>query len=200
MGKALELNLYKKAFIVDGGHSFVCEMSRVLMSRYIDILNFHPILTSKKSMYKDVFNPDDVNDIIDRINNLTPSTTPQWGKMNVGQMLAHLNVAYDMDLTDKYPKPGYLARIMMKLFVKNAVVGPKPYKKNGPTAPAFKVTEERDFKKEKERLIENINKVKDLGRSYYDGKESLSFGKLTEGEYSVMFSKHLDHHLTQFGV
>ncbi len=151
-------------------------------------------------MFKDIFNPEDVDSIIDRINKLTASTIPQWGKMNVGQMLAHLNVAYDMDLTDKYPKPGFFSRLMLKLFVKNIVVGPKPYKKNNPTAPAFKIVDERDFHDEKSKLIENIHRVKDLGRSHYDGKESLSFGKLSADEYNNLFSKHLDHHLTQFGV
>jgi hypothetical protein len=37
---------------------------------------------------KSVFNPADVADLIARINNLTPQTHPQWGKMNAPQMLA----------------------------------------------------------------------------------------------------------------
>ena len=33
-----------------------------------------------------------------------------------------------------------------------------------------------------------------------DGRESLSFGPLTAVEWNGLFSKHLDHHLQQFGV
>ena len=45
---------------------------------------------------KNMFDEDDVDDIIDRITELTSTSTPQWGKMNVAQMLAHCSVAYEM--------------------------------------------------------------------------------------------------------
>ncbi len=137
---------------------------------------------------------------IDRINKLTPKTSPQWGKMNVAQMLAHCNVAYDMSLTDQFTKPGSFKKFMLKMFVKNAVVGSKPYPKNGRTAPEFLIADKRDFETEKKKLIDYINKVQNLGGTHFEGKESHSFGALTENEWNTMFSKHLDHHLTQFGV
>lgn len=137
---------------------------------------------------------------IERINNLTPETQAQWGKMNVAQMLAHCNVAYDMSLTNQYTKPGSFKKFMLKMFVKNAVVGPKPYPKNSRTAPEFVIADQRDFEVEKKKLIDNINKVQNLGGAYFNGKESHSFGSLTENEWNTMFSKHLNHHLTQFGV
>lgn len=137
---------------------------------------------------------------LDRIESLSASTKPLWGKMTVGQMLAHCCVAYDMVHTDRYPKATGLKRFMLKLFVKNAVVGPKPYPKNGRTAPEFIVNDERDFETEKVRLIDNIKKNQSLGTTYFDGKESTSFGPLTTQEWDVLFTKHLDHHLKQFGV
>jgi hypothetical protein len=33
---------------------------------------------------------------IQRLDKLTKETKPQWGKMNAAQMLAHLNVTYDL--------------------------------------------------------------------------------------------------------
>ena len=36
--------------------------------------------------------------IIDRINNLKPSSHANWGKMKVSQMLAHCNVTYERHL------------------------------------------------------------------------------------------------------
>jgi len=120
--------------------------------------------------------------------------------MSVDQMLAHLNVAYEMAYTDKHPKPGAVGKFFLKLFVKNAVVGPKPYKKNGQTAPAFKITEKRDFELEKKRLIDYLNKTEQLGADHYHNKESHSFGALSKTEWNTLFAKHLDHHLTQFGV
>lgn len=149
---------------------------------------------------KSVFNQNDVNDIIARINALSINTQPQWGKMNVAQMLAHCNVAYEMAFENNHPKAGFFKRLLLNLFVKPTVVGDKPYKKNSPTAPAFLITSEKDFETEKGRMIDYLHKTKSLGEKYFEGKESVSFGKLTAQEWNTMFYKHLNHHLTQFGV
>ena len=149
---------------------------------------------------KNLFDPKDLSAILDRINQLTSDTQNQWGKMNVSQMLAHCCVAYDMAYTDKYPKPGAFKKFILKLLVKSAVVGPKPYPKNGRTAPDFIIADERDFETEKNRLIENLHKTHELGADHFHNRESHSFGPLTKEEWNTLFSKHLDHHLRQFGV
>lgn len=138
--------------------------------------------------------------VIARINKLTPTTQPKWGKMSVDQMLAHCNVTYEMVYDDIHPKPGAFKRFLLKSFVKNLVVNETPYKHNSPTAPQFLVKGDKDFEKEKTRLIGYINKTTKLGGTHFEGKESLSFGKLTTNEWNNMFYKHLDHHLMQFGV
>jgi hypothetical protein len=149
---------------------------------------------------KDIFHPQVTQDLIHRINSLTPETSPQWGKMSVDQMLAHCAVAYEMAYTDKHPKPNGLMRFLLKTFVKNSVVNEKPYPKNSRTAPAFIISGARDFDKEKQQLIAYLRKTQEYGSSYFDGKESLSFGTMTTQEWNNLFYKHLDHHLTQFGV
>lgn len=151
-------------------------------------------------MIKSVFNVTDVAELKDRINKLTPQTAAVWGKMNVSQMLAHANVSYEMAYTDKHPKPNALLRFILKTFVKNVVVGPKPYKRNTPTAKAFIIGDGRDFETEKARLLEYLDHTLQLGKDHFEGRESLSFGRLTADEWNVMFYKHLDHHLQQFGV
>jgi len=149
---------------------------------------------------KNLFNSADTQQTIQRIEKLSNQTQAQWGKMNVAQMLAHCCVPYEMVFTDKHPKPGAIGRFMLKLMVKKAVVGPKPYPKNSRTAPAFIISDERDFAKEKQRLVDYLNQTQQLGAAHFDGKENLSFGELSSQEWNVLFSKHLDHHLTQFGV
>lgn len=149
---------------------------------------------------KNIFKLEETSEIIHRINQLTPSTKNLWGKMNVAQMLAHCNVTYAMVYTDKYPKPNSIKKFLLKAFVKNAVVSEKPYPKNGRTAPDFLISDERDFDKEKNELIDYINKTQSLGESHFDNKDSHSFGKLTKEEWNNMFYKHLNHHLNQFGV
>jgi hypothetical protein len=149
---------------------------------------------------KNVFDKLVAEEFIGRVKKLDSHQSPEWGKMTVGQMLAHCNVAYELVYEDKHPKPNAIVKFMLKLFVKETVVGDKPFKKNGQTAPAFKVTETKDFEVEKVRLIEYIRKTQELGGLHFDGKESHSFGVLSEKQWSNSFSKHLDHHLSQFGV
>lgn len=149
---------------------------------------------------KNVFDQKETAEILERIDKLSPSSQPLWGKMNVAQMLAHCNVSYELVYEDKHPKPNFLMKFMLKIFVKDTVVGDKPYKKNSQTAPMFIIVDERDFEVEKTCLVNYINKTLSLGEAYFDGKASHSFGVLNKTEWNNMFSKHLDHHLTQFGV
>jgi len=149
---------------------------------------------------KNIFLPEITQEIVERINHLTPESKPQWGKMSLSKMLAHCNVTYEMAYEDKHKKPNALMKIMLKLFVKNVVVNEKPYRHNSQTAPAFIIKDEKEFEKEKNRLIAYLQKTQKMGESAFDGKESLSFGKLTSTEWNNMFYKHIDHHLRQFGV
>jgi len=149
---------------------------------------------------KNIFDQSDTIELINRINKLTPASKPNWGKMAVAQMLAHCNVTYELVYEGKHKKPKGLKKWLLKTFVKNIVVSEKPYKKNSRTAPEFLITSDKDFDTEKNRLIAYIRKTQELGDTYFDNKESHSFGKLTKTEWNNMFYKHLDHHLTQFGL
>lgn len=150
--------------------------------------------------WKNLFDQKECQETIERINKLTPETQGLWGKMDVAQMMAHCNVAYEIPYTDKHPKPNAFAKIMVKLFAKNTVIGDKPYKKNIPTSPIFRVTTKKDFEKEKKRLIDYLNKTQQLGASHFNGLENPAFGNLTDKQWNTLFSKHLDHHLRQFNV
>jgi len=148
-----------------------------------------------------VFNPSVTNQIIERINRISPETKPLWGKMNAGQMLAHCNVSYEYIFEpNKYKPASGFMKLILKFLVKKVVVNEKPYKQGSPTGPDFKIVGDKDFEAEKARLISFIKKTQELGAAYFDGKASQSFGNLTSIEWNNMFYKHLDHHLRQFGV
>jgi hypothetical protein len=149
---------------------------------------------------KNIFNEADANEVLARIEKLSAESQPLWGTMSVGQMLAHCNVTYEMMYENIHPKPNGFVRLMLKLFVKNSVVNEKPYPRNSRTAPQFIIKETKEFEKEKQRLIGYLKKTQGLGESYFEGKESHSFGPLKKTEWNNMMYKHLDHHLGQFGV
>jgi len=149
---------------------------------------------------KNIFDQTVTQQVLARLDKLTPDAQRQWGKMTVSQMLAHCNVPYELVYEDKHPRPNAFVRFFLKLLVKETVVGQKPYRQNSRTAPYFIIKEEKDFNAEKIRLSDYIKKTQELGPKYFNGLASSSFGPLTTAEWNVMFYKHLDHHLTQFGV
>jgi hypothetical protein len=150
--------------------------------------------------YADLFTADGLEASLRRVQALTPESRAEWGRMDVAKMLAHLNVAYEMLYEDKHPRPNALMRQLLRLFLKSKVVGPAPYPRSAPTAPQFKIADERDFSAERARLVAYMRRMFDEGGPSFEGRESASFGPLTSEEWNVMFSKHLDHHLRQFGV
>lgn len=151
-------------------------------------------------MYPSLFEKPVLDDMIARINQLSPESQPVWGKMNVAQMLAHNSVGFDITYGKTPASYNFMMKLMLKFFVKPIVVGNKPYEKNGRTAPAFIVADERDFGLEKVKLVDYFKQFSTDGASAFEGKKSPSFGSLTSQEWSNMFWKHMDHHLRQFGV
>ncbi|MBM4183257.1 MAG: DUF1569 domain-containing protein [Gemmatimonadetes bacterium] len=150
--------------------------------------------------YADLFSASGLDASLRRLEALAPDTRAQWGKMDVAQMLAHLNVAYEMLYEDKHARPNPVMRALLRMFLKNKVVGPTPYPRSSPTAPQFKIADRRDFAAERGRLVAYMRRMHDEGRPRFEGRESASFGALSADEWNVMFSKHLDHHLRQFGA
>jgi hypothetical protein len=140
------------------------------------------------------------DNVIQRINHLNPGTQPNWGKMDVAQMLAHCNVTYELVYETKHPKPNFVMKLILKSFVKKLVTSDTPYKRNSQTAPAFLIKDPKNFDAERKRLISYISKTQQLGETHFDNKVSHSFDALNKSEWNNMFYKHLDHHLTQFGV
>lgn len=148
-----------------------------------------------------VFEQETTNLTLERLEKISNETMPKWGKMDAGQMIAHLNVSYDTSMgRQKLEKAGWFTRLMMKAFVKELVVNEKPYKKSIRTAPYFLITTAKNFQTEKERLILNIKEVQEKGATHFDGKESNAFGPLSHQQWSNLFYKHLDHHFQQFGA
>ena len=119
-----------------------------------------------------IFDPKTTEATLNRLEKLNHTSIPEWGKMNVAQMLAHLNVSYDLAY-DKIQSPAnFFTKFLLKILVKPIVVSGKPYKKNSHTAPVFIITNERVFEREKAILIENIIDTEAKGIAYFEGKVS----------------------------
>jgi hypothetical protein len=145
---------------------------------------------------KNLFEPAVKQDIIDRINKLTPESKALWGKMNVGQMLAHCQVPIGVaDGTHKL-KRTLMGRLLGPM-IKSILYNDKPFKHNLPTDRSFVMTDAKDFEKEKQKLL---GMVRNFSETNIVNETHTFFGKLTKEQWSKGTWKHLDHHLQQFGV
>lgn len=146
---------------------------------------------------KNLFEPAVKNEIIDRINKLTPQTKQLWGKMNVAQMLAHVQKPIGIAYGTHQPKGSFLLRLLGPLF-KSQLWNENPYKQSLPTDPTFvMIGEEKEFDTEKAAVIGMVNRFTETN---IVGERHPVFGKLTKENWSKATWKHLDHHLKQFGV
>lgn len=148
---------------------------------------------------KNLFEPETVEEIKNRINMLQPSSQRLWGKMEVAQMLAHCSAAMEVGVGDKFPPRIFMGRILGPIF-KSVFLSEKPLRKNTPTDKSFLVIDQRNFEKEKAKLIGLIDKFANGGEAKVTRHPHSFFGKLTPKEWSRGMYKHLDHHLKQFGV
>ena len=146
-----------------------------------------------------LFNAADNNSIIERINRLTPSSTPQWGKMNVAQMLTHCQQPLRVGTGELLLKRDLMGFLFGKMMKKKFLSG-KGFGKNLPTDKKFLITDNRDFEKEKTNLIALISAYKTKGPAIIQNEKHPFFGKMTPDEWAALSWKHLDHHLRQFGV
>ncbi len=145
---------------------------------------------------RNLFNPTDKQELLNKINSLTPNTQGQWGKMSVAQMLKHCTFPLQLALTNPKPPRQFIGRILGPL-AKETVIGAKPFKRNSFTPKGFKVETEENFNIQKENLLSLINRF--IPENVTD-KVHPFFGSLSEEEWGQSQYKHLDHHLTQFGV
>ena len=134
--------------------------------------------------------------MIARLEKLTPDSKALWGKMNVAQMLAHLQMPLGVALGIHRIKGNPVMRLFGSL-IASKLWDDKPYKKGLPTAPSFRIVTEKEFEKEKAGALEMIRKFNE--NDLINGPHPV-FGKMTKEQWGKANWKHVDHHLQQFGV
>jgi uncharacterized protein DUF1569 len=149
---------------------------------------------------KNLFEPAAVSEITDRMTQLRPESQPQWGKMNVAQMLAHCSAAIGMAEGKVTPPRILLGRLLGPLAKKSLIVNGEPMRRNAMTEKSMLVTDERDFTVERQRLRESIDRFASGGPRLCTKHPHFFFGPLTPVEWAGLMYQHLDHHLRQFGV
>ena len=149
-------------------------------------------------MLKTIFDQTLRNELITRIKTLNDQSVPEWGKMNIYQMLKHCTIWEEWILginnpTYKQEFPGF---IFGKLALKFITKDDKALGRNTPTSSAFKPKEQSgDVEYEKQKWIALIQAYE-----HYSNPGFIHdfFGKMTKEQIGILAYKHTDHHLRQF--
>ena len=141
--------------------------------------------------------PRDRAEIVRRLRTLRSDSDRRWGKMSVTQMLWHVNEAMEGALgrIQAEPMKVPLPRPLLKWLVLNA-----PWGKGAPTLKRWiPQAESYDFASERDRCCRLVEEIasKPIGAEWPD---SPTLGKMSGKDVSRLHAKHLNHHLTQFGV
>ena len=152
----------------------------------------------KYKKMKSIFNKANNQEIITRIQKLSPHSQAMWGKMNVDQMLKHCNDVILVAFNEKALNVPFIFRILGRM-MKGSVLKQPEFAKNSQTAKEFKYTENFDFETVKNELITNFSR-------FHQGEQAIKctnhpfWGKMNAEEWNNLQWKHVDHHLRQFGV
>jgi hypothetical protein len=146
---------------------------------------------------KSLFEKPGVEELLKRLENITPQAQRQWGKMNVDQMLHHCSAGLDMASGREVPPFSIMGRIIGR-FLKHMYSNDKPFDKGSPTS--LKIGSNLDFEFEKKRLKETMSRFNQDGLAGATSKPHPFFGKLTPEAWGKGMNKHIDHHFKQFGV
>jgi hypothetical protein len=136
--------------------------------------------------------------MLTRLERLQPDAARHWGKMTAAQMLAHCHQPLRVALGE-LPLKRSLIGFLFGRMAKKMLLSPKPWKPDMPTAPEFKVQDQRDFDREKASLLALVKRFGQAGPAGLTKLPHPFFGKLTNDEWQALQWRHLDHHLRQFG-
>ena len=138
-------------------------------------------------------------EVLRRIKALRPDSQRQWGKMSVAQMLWHVNEAMEGALgripVEAMKMPIPVPRALLKFMVLNV-----PWGKGAPTLKRWIPQHDNyHFAAEHARCLRLVDTLtsKPLDDAWPD---SPMLGRMSGKEVSRIQAKHLNHHLTQFGV
>lgn len=143
-----------------------------------------------------LLNPADRDAMIARVRRLTPASQAQWGKLTAQTVMPHLADQLRVGLGDIPPTKGYnlVGRTIVKWLLFYTTFNAPRGKVQ--TSPEMLTTSPGNFEADRAALEALIIRI---GTTPATATHAF-FGPLTHAGWGRLAWKHLDHHLTQFGV
>jgi hypothetical protein len=149
-------------------------------------------------MAESLFDPAGLDAVLARLDRLRPDSARLWGRMSIGQMLAHCQKPLRVALGELPLKRSFVGLLFGRI-AKRKLLAPEPWKPGMPTAPEFRITDAREFEKERSALRALVERFGKAGPAGLTQLPHPFFGRMTPDEWQALQWRHLDHHLRQFG-
>ena len=149
---------------------------------------------------KNLYEPQTVAELKNRIAKLRPDSERQWGKMTPAQALAHCSTAMEWAVGDTFEPRAFVGRLLAWLVKPKLLGSEEQMRRNAPTAKTLVIADDRDLKMEQQRLSALIDRFAAAGPAGCTTHPHTFFGPLTPQQWAILQYKHLDHHLRQFGA
>ena len=150
---------------------------------------------------KTVLTTADRESLMHRLDALTSSSSPQWGRMNVGEMVCHLGDQLKVALGEvKTPDHStFVGRQIMRRLVLMGLPVPK-----GKIETFAEIDQAKGRGTRPEELDADRQAVKGLLSTFLATESGFQdhgfFGPLSKAQWARLVYIHMDHHLSQFGV
>ena len=141
-------------------------------------------------------------EIAGRIQHLQPDLNRRWGKMNVRQMICHLNDSFLCVIGERPASiaPNFRSRKLVKWC---ALYLPTPWPQGVPTRPEIDQelggTVPSDFEQDRQVLLALVKRFSRQPRDFSFHPHPI-FLEMTEKQWMRWGYLHTDHHLRQFGA
>lgn len=131
-----------------------------------------------------------------RIDALTASAQPRWGKMTVGQMIAHC----DLHLRHSLGEHRTPVNMPIRFFPLNLlIIYVLPTPKGVPTMDELRDPVAGVFEEDRKRLKDSLEQLGAVPPGTRMPVHA-AFGRIGHHAHGTLAHNHLDHHLKQFGV
>jgi hypothetical protein len=150
--------------------------------------------------YRSLVEPANVDDLMLRLDRLTPDRQHLWGTLSPAEMLCHLSDAFAVVLGERPASAAdtILSRTVVKWIALRTSL---PWPKGVPTKPEVEPrtfgTRPADFEQDREAVRAFVRRCASPDARF---RRHPFFGPMTRGEWLLWSYGHVDHHLRQFGL
>lgn len=139
----------------------------------------------------------DRQSLLRRFERLSPDAQPKWGKLDAPRMVAHVTDTLRWSIGElpvapvKSPIGFWPVNVLIMFYL--------PWPKGVPTAPELVERNPSEWKTELDSLRGAIDRfvARDVKGPW---TPHVAFGRINGEQWGRLTYRHLDHHLTQFGV